>query len=380
MLRAAALWSASCVASVLTLPVTASIALSLLAIIVWTDGAIAKQPSENTKGMRLIHGGTFTMGGVGREARADEFPRHKVFISDFWMDETEVTNAQFKKFCDETGYITTAEKQVSWEQIKQDLPPNTPRPPDEDLEPGSMVFKAPKEQPSNPRDHTKWWQWTKGADWKHPYGPQSSIDGLEDHPVVQISFEDAKAYARWAGKRLPTEAEWEYAARGGLEEKEFVWGESPIDKTKCNVWQGKFPTSNTKDDGFEFTSPVKHFPANGYGLYGMAGNVWEWCADFYHPSYYSELLKATPDALFYVKSDKASGSTAYDAPSNPTGPVSSFNPREPNAKEVRVQRGGSFLCNASYCSSYRPSARMCATPDSAACHVGFRCVKNLNNQ
>lgn len=335
--------------------------------------------------MRLIHGGTFTMGGVGREARADEFPQHQVFVSSFWMDETEVTNAQFKKFCDETGYITTAEKPVSWEQIKQDLPPNTARPPDEDLEPGSLVFKSPKEQLANTRDHSKWWQWTKGADWKHPYGPQSSIDGLNDHPVVQISFDDAQAYAKWAGKRLPTEAEWEYAARGGLEQKEFVWGESPIDKSKCNVWQGTFPTSNTKDDGFEFTSPVKSFPANGYGLYGMAGNVWEWCSDLYHPAYYSDQLRApteseaksqmTPATSSDAKSNAAPGNTAK----NPTGPASSFNPREPNAKEVRVQRGGSFLCNASYCSSYRPSARMCATPDSASCHVGFRCVKNLKS-
>lgn len=337
--------------------------------------------------MVLIRGGIFTMGGIGKDARADEFPKHKVFVNSFWIDETEVTNAQFKKFVDETGYVTTAERKISWDQIKKDLPPNTPRPKDEDLEPGSLVFKKPETPTANLRNYSQWWSWTKGADWKHPYGPNSSIKGMNDHPVVQVSFEDASKYAEWAGKRLPTEAEWEYAARGGLEEKEFVWGDSPIDKHKCNVWQGRFPTVNTKDDGYEATNPVKAFKANGYKLFGMAGNVWEWCADRYHPSFYEDLLKATNNMKTVIAADSENSSASFKklssltekAASNPTGPISGFDPRHPNAQDVRVQRGGSFLCNASYCSSYRPSARMSSTPDSSSCHVGFRCAKDVKS-
>lgn len=344
---------------------TPKVLLSLLlsaATLSSTAAAASSAIKDQQRGMVLIRGGTFTMGGIGKDARADEFPKHKVLVNSFWIDETEVTNAQFKKFVDETSYVTTAERKISWEQIKKDLPPNTPRPKDEDLEPGSLVFKTPSTPITDSRNYSQWWSWTKGADWKHPYGPDSSIKGMNDHPVVQVSFEDASKYAEWAGKRLPTEAEWEYAARGGLEEREFVWGDAPIDKHKCNVWQGRFPTVNTKDDGYEATNPVKAFKANGYKLFGMAGNVWEWCADRYHPSYYEDLLKASEG-----------GAPA----NNPTGPVNGFDPRHPNAQDVRVQRGGSFLCNASYCSSYRPSARMSSTPDSSSCHVGFRCVKDV---
>jgi formylglycine-generating enzyme required for sulfatase activity len=334
----------------------------LTVLFIWNiagQNAFAKMQTKD--GMVWIPSAEFTMGGVGKEARRDEFPQNRVRLTGFWIDATEVTNAQFKKFVKETGYVTTAEKEVSWEELKKDLPPDAAKPADADLKPGSLVFTAPTVVPANNVDVSQWWKWVHGADWKHPDGPDSSIDGKDDHPVVQVSFFDAQAYAKWAGKRLPTEAEWEYAARGGLETKEFVWGDEPIDHKKCNTWQGDFPVTNLRKDGYAATNPVKAFPPNGFGLYGMAGNVWEWCADLYHPSAYEDRVAACKQSSVY---------------SDPLGPSRSFDPRHPDAHEVRVQRGGSFLCNSSYCSSYRPSARMSSTPDSAACHVGFRCVKN----
>jgi len=334
-----------------------------LCVVALCTGLFSECFAENTspEGMVWIPSGEFTMGGVGPETRRDEHPRHKVKLQGFWIDETEVTNAQFKKFVDATGYKTQAERAVVWDDIKKDVPPGTPKPPDEDLQPGSLVFNAPSAVPTNGDDISQWWKFTRGANWQHPEGPGSSIEKRMDHPVVHISYDDALAYCKWAGKRLPTEAEWEYAARGGLADKEFNWGDEPIDAKKANTWQGTFPSKNTGDDGFERTAPVKSFDANNYSLFGMAGNVWEWCSDLYRPTTYLE------------RTIQAGRGTTIE---NPKGPAESFDPRHPNAHEVRVQRGGSFLCNSSYCSSYRPSARMSSTPDSSACHVGFRCVKD----
>jgi formylglycine-generating enzyme required for sulfatase activity len=227
----------------------------------------------------------------------------------------------------------------------------------EQPKPGSMVF-VPTSGPVKLDDPTQWWRWTEGADWRHPEGPNSNIDGKNYHPVVHVSWEDAVAYARWAGKRLPTEAEWEFAARGGLEGMPFVWGDEPFshDRPQANIWQGEFPWKNTAIDGFERTAPVKSFPPNGYGLYDMAGNVWEWCADWYDYR------------LYQRRKDQG----VID---NPKGPDRSFNPAHPYTPE-RAQRGGSFLCNDAYCSRYRPGARHGCSPDTGMSHVGFRCVRD----
>ena len=234
-------------------------------------------------------------------------------------------------------------------------PPGTPPPDPSLLVPGSMVFNPP--DVSVPLDDIRqWWFWTPGANWRHPEGPGSDLEGREDHPVVQVSWFDAIAYCDWAGKRLPTEAEWEFAARGGLEQQPFVWGDAPLSETQpqTNIFQGEFPNRNTKADGFERTAPVKSFPPNGYGLSDMAGNVWEWCSDWYRPDTYAQ---RAGDAIVV----------------NPTGPASPHDPRRPRMPQ-RVQRGGSYLCNDVYCASYRPAARMPNSPDTGMSHVGFRCV------
>jgi formylglycine-generating enzyme required for sulfatase activity len=307
--------------------------------------------------MVLIPGGVFTMGSNDPMARPDERPPHRVKVDPFWMDKTEVTNAQFRAFVDATGYLTTAERPVDWDQLKKQVAPGTPKPPDDALKPGSLLFVAP-DHPVDLRDYSQWWQWSTGTSWRCPDGPTSSIQGRDDEPVVHVSYDDAIAYCKWAGKRLPTEAEWEFAARGGLDGKCNVWGDEPIDPRRANTWQGHFPDRNTADDHYPGRAPVAKFPANGYGLFDMAGNVWEWCSDLYRPDAYAITLKQ-----------------AGDAPAdNPTGPATSTDPRNPHAPESRVQRGGSYLCNDAYCASYRPSARMAAPPDTGACHVGFRCV------
>lgn len=312
-------------------------------------------------GMKKIPAGAFDMGAHDEKGRTDEYPVHRVAVKAFWMDETEVTNAQFAAFAAATGYVTTAEKAISWDELKKQVPAGTPRPPDSLLAPSSLVF-VPTTGPVNLVDYSQWWQFVRGADWRHPEGPHSTIVGKENHPVVQVSWDDAQAYARWAGKRLPTEAEWEWAARGGLKNLEFPWGSEPIDSGafKANTWQGKFPYKDEAKDGYQHTTaPVKQFTSNAYGLYDIAGNVWEWCFDNYRHDYYATLKKKGTLVL------------------NPQGPLNSYDPDEPGIPK-KVMRGGSFLCNDSYCASYRSSARMKSSPDSGLMHTGFRCVKDIN--
>src|SRR6516225_9152655 len=314
-------------------------------------------PQAAPPGMVWIPGGEFTMGTDSKIGWVDEKPAHRVRVDGFWMDETDVTNAQFREFVEATGYVTTAEKPLDAEEILRESPPGTPRP--TNLDPGSMVF-VPTTGPVpliGPQAHRAWWKWTRGADWRHPEGPDSSIDGMDDHPVVHVSWFDAVAYARWAGKRLPTEAEWEFAARGGLEGKKYVWGDEPFDEDhpQCNNFQGHFPDHNTARDGYARTSPVRAFPPNGYGLYDMAGNVWQWTADWYLPDTYQ----------------RTGGQGVLI---NPTGPEHSFDPRL--RPPERVHRGGSFLCCVGFCFNYRPSARMGCTPDTGMSHISFRCVKS----
>ncbi len=316
------------------------------------------QSSTSNAGMLKIPGGTFWMGAADDKGRPDEYPLHQVKVRGFWMDETEVTNAQFAAFVAATGYVTTAEKPILWEELQTQLPPGTPKPADSLLAPSSLVF-VPSIGPVELLDYSQWWQFRRGADWRHPEGPQSNIVGRENHPVVHVSWDDAQAYAQWAGKRLPTEAEWEWAARGGLDQQEFPWGSESIEqgKPRANTWQGQFPYADTGSDGFKTTTaPVKSFAPNAFGLYDMAGNVWEWCSDNYRADCYQNLLVTS------------------QVSDNPAGPSDCFDPAEPDVPK-KVMRGGSFLCHGSYCSSYRCSARMKSSPDSGLIHTGFRCVR-----
>jgi sulfatase modifying factor 1 len=317
-----------------------------------------RHPDPRSLDLVSVSAGEFVMGGVGPEARPDEFPRHQVRLDAFRIGRREVTNSEFAAFVDATGYRTVAERPIDWEELKKQVPPGTPKPDPELLQPGSMVFR-PTDQPVELNDYSQWWVWIHGADWRHPEGPASSIADRMDHPVVQVAFEDAVAYCDWAGGRLPTESEWEFAARGGLSEQPFIWGAEQIDVTRANAWDGRFPDRNDGEDGFLRTAPVGQYPPNGYGIVDMAGNVWEWCSDLYRADEYRRRADELGDEGVAI---------------NPQGPSSTRDPRNPYAPETRVQRGGSFLCNPSYCSSYRPSARMATTPDSGASHVGFRIV------
>jgi len=317
------------------------------------DSIAASSLEANHEGMVWIEGGTFVMGAEDQEGRADEYPSHNVKVKGFWIDVTEVTNKQFQQFVDATGYVTTAEKAPDWNELKKQLPPGTPKPPDSVLVAASLVFV---QQPAavGLGDPSMWWTWKKGASWRHPQGPGSTIKGKENFPVVHVSWDDAMAYCKWSGKRLPTEAEWEYAARGANRAK-YPWGNEDVEdhQPKANTWQGKFPSLNTTWDGFDNTSPVKSFQSNSYGLYDMAGNVWEWCADWYQHDYYKKIGQSIVE--------------------NPAGPSSSFDPDEPTVPK-KVVRGGSFLCNASYCKGYRVSSRMKTATDTGLEHTGFRCV------
>lgn len=317
------------------------------------------------KNMAWIPAGVFLMGSDSKLAQPNERPTHSVQVHGFWMDVTHVTNDQFAEFVRQTGYVTTAEKKPDWNTISVQLPPGTPRPPDDVLVPGAMVFVGTR-GPVNLQDYSQWWRYMPGADWKHPQGPGSSIAGKGDHPVVQVSYEDVQAYAKWAGKRLPTEAEWEYAARGGLEQATYVWGDQlmPDGKMQANYWdtrQSQFPVVSPKAGGAANTMPAGTFPPNGYGLSDMTGNAWQWVADWYRSDYFAM---------------QAQSKGTID---NPQGPADSFDPSEPGVPATapkRVIRGGSFLCNESYCLSYRPSARRSSDPYSPMSHLGFRLVKD----
>ncbi|MGH7132382.1 MAG: formylglycine-generating enzyme family protein [Phycisphaerales bacterium] len=308
---------------------------------------LAPAAPESPEGMVWIPGGDFSMGSDEPSFR-DARPIHKVRVTGFWMDKTEVTNEQFTKFVAATGYVTIAEKTPK--------PEDFPGAPPENLVAGSVVF-APPPAAVPLTDHYLWWNYVKGANWRHPEGPASDIKGREKHPVVHVGWPDAVAYCTWAGKRLPTEAEWEFAARGGLDKRAYAWGGEfqPSGKFMANTFQGHFPQKNTAEDGFTATAPVGSFPPNGYGLYDVAGNVWEWCSDWYRPDTYAR--RAAP------------GSVAID----PAGPTDSTDPAEPGVKK-RVMKGGSFLCNDQYCSRYMPGGRGKGEPDTGTNHVGFRAV------
>ena len=329
----------------------------LVAVISVARSLFAQTHLGAPPGMRWIPPGEFTMGTSDPDSHPNERPTHLVRLEGFWIDETLVTNAQFARFVKATGWRTTAERKPEWEELKKQLPPGTLRPDASMLVPGSLVYSPPS-QPVPLDDLANWWRWVPGASWRHPEGPGSDIQGRDNEPVVQVSWDDANAYAKWAGKRLPTEAEWEYAARGGLEGKRFSWGDvfRPGGKYMANTFQGHFPDKNEPEDGYAGRSPVKAFPPNGYGLYDMAGNVWQWTSDWYRVDYYVELA-------------------ATGVARGPRGPKDSFDPGEPYSAK-RVIKGGSYLCNVSYCESYRPSARRGTPPDTGSEHVGFRCAKS----
>jgi sulfatase modifying factor 1 len=311
------------------------------------EKTLQRMPASDDANMIWIPGGEFWMGESGNGS-LDSKPLHNVHVKGFFIDRYDVTNEDFKKFVQETKYITVAERALNPEEFPEVDP--------ELLEPGSIVFVPPSEKVSL-HDHLKWWHWQKGASWKHPEGPGSDLQGREKHPVVHIAFEDAEAYARWSGKRLPTEAEWEYAARGGLEKQAYPWGEDlkPEGHFMANTWQGTFPNHNSGEDGFVGTSPVGSFPPNGYGLYDMAGNVWQWVSDWYRADYYKSF---TENQLYF----------------DPQGPHESLDPEEPGARK-KVQKGGSFLCTDQYCSGYRPGSRGKGEVSSGSSHVGFRLVR-----
>lgn len=305
---------------------------------------LSYEKGEDNVRMVFIRGGKFKMGSTDF---VDAQPVHEVEVNSFYMDEHEVTNAQFEAFVKATDYVTVAERPLDPKEFP-DVDPAM-------LVPGSAVFTNPSKV-DGMDNFLQWWQYVPGANWRYPEGPISSIRGKEDHPVTQLAYEDAEAYAKWAGKRLPTEAEWEYAAKAGNHTSEtYYWGSEKKENGKwlANIFQGDFPMKNTKEDGFETTSPVKSFPANAYGLYDMEGNVWEWCSDFYRPDYYMESPK-----------------------SNPKGPSSSHDPQEPGLVK-RVQRGGSFLCNDEYCERYKAGSRGKGEVNSPTNNVGFRCVKDI---
>jgi len=313
-------------------------------------------PGKAPAGMAWIPGGEFSMGAqenasmndVGMQATKDSRPIHRVYVDGFWMDKTDVTNAEFSRFVKATGYVTIAERKPRAEDF--------PGAPPENLVAGAVIF-SPPDHPVPLTDHYQWWAYVHGANWRHPEGPQSSLKGRENFPVVDVAYQDAMAYAKWAGKRLPTEAEWEFAARGGLSGKVYPWGDEfrPGGKWMANTHQGTFPTKDSGEDGHIGISEVALFPPNGYGLYDMAGNVWQWTSDWYRPDYYARLMVA--------------GRTAR----NPQGPGASYDPAEP-AEKKKVQRGGSFLCTDQYCSRYMVGTRGKGESSTGTNHLGFRCV------
>jgi formylglycine-generating enzyme len=326
-------------------------------------GFAATIPAQTTAsgpappGMVWIPGGEFSMGAAdprsvehgGHEAMSDARPIHRVFVDPFWMDATEVTNEEFARFVKATGYVTVAEKKPTREEF--------PDAPVENLKAGSVVFTPPTE-PVPLDDHYRWWSYVAGASWRHPLGPASDLRGREKFPVVHVAFEDAAAYAQWAGKRLPTEAEWEFGARGGLSGKLYPWGDDlkPGGRWAANIYEGRFPVrgADLGEDGYVGLAPVARFAPNAYGLYDVAGNVWEWVSDWYRPDYYATLA----------------GGVAR----NPRGPADSFDPAEPGQPK-RVHRGGSYLCTEQYCTRYMIGTRGKGEVRTGSNHVGFRCVR-----
>jgi formylglycine-generating enzyme required for sulfatase activity/uncharacterized membrane protein YkvA (DUF1232 family) len=308
-------------------------------------------PIQAPADMVWIPAGTFQMGS--QDFYPEERPVHEVNVDGFWMDRYIITNEKFGHFVEATGYVTVAERPLN--------PADYPGAPPENLAPGALVFHKTR-GPVDLTDYTNWWVWAPGTSWRHPFGPHSSIDGIEQHPVVHIAYEDAEAYARWVGKELPTEAEWERAARGGLEGKRFTWGDEhfPDGKAMANSWQGEFHWQNLLLDRFEGTSPVGSFPANGYGLFDMAGNVWEWTSDWYVHNHADEVVQACCGPA--VNPRIASLEKSYD-------------PRQPNVRiPRRVVKGGSHLCAPNYCLRYRPAARQPQMIDTGMSHIGFRCI------
>jgi formylglycine-generating enzyme required for sulfatase activity len=311
-----------------------------------------KSDDQRLQNMVWIPAGQFVMGELNTVP--DEFPPHEISLDGFWMDTTEVTNRQFEEFIKATGYVTTAERPPELRSIQPGSELEGVKILPELNKPGSIcsLQLSSRDEIDPARGAYSWWQYVIGANWKHPEGPESTIDDRMDHPVVHVSWLDAKAYCDWAGKQLPTEAQWEYAARGGRSGQTYPWGtdRNPDGKWLHNIWQGEFPIEDTGEDGFVRTAPVRSFPPNDYGLHDMSGNVWEWCSDYYQPEYYSSSPRH-----------------------NPPGPDSSFDPQEPGINK-RIQRGGSFMCSDQYCVGYRVAARMKGEEDTGAFHTGFRCI------
>src|SRR5262245_46674681 len=322
----------------------------------------AAPPGPAPEGMAWIPGGEFSMGSEDSGESlctmpgtvGDSQPIVRVYVDGFWMDKSEVTNEQYAAFVKATGYVTIAERTPTQEEF--------PTAPPENLVAGSTVF-TPSPVAIPLTDHYAWWRYEHGADWRHPEGPASSVAGKEKYPVVQVAYDDAVAYATWAGKRLPTEAEWEFAARGGLSGKLYAWGDElrPGGKWMANIWQGTFPVKDLAEDGFAGIAPVGQFPPNGYGLYDVAGNVWEWVSDWYRPDTYARQLLA------------AAGTSAVIR--DPGGPDKPYDPAKPNERK-RVHRGGSFLCTDQYCTRYMVGTRGKGEVSTGSNHLGFRCVRD----
>jgi len=313
------------------------------------------------EGMVWVESKSFLMGGKDsdNDAMMRERPSHNVIVDGFFIDITEVTNKQFREFVEATDYITVAERVIDWEEIKKNVPPGTPKPPDSLLKPGSLIFNKKVKKTVNMNNYFQWWKWEVGANWRHPKGPGSSIENMDNFPVVHIAYEDAIAYCNWANRRLPTEAEWEAAAQGNFNEAIYTWGDDEkLLNEYANTWQGDFPTQNKAEDKFEFIAPVKSYPPNSIGIYDMIGNVWEITEDLYNENYYKD-LDLNEEII------------------NPIGAESCYNPMYPYEIQT-VMKGGSFLCHYSYCASYRISARMGSSIDSGSDHKGFRTVVTKN--
>ena len=312
---------------------------------------------ETPDGMVWVEGKSYTKGAKQNDdyAMMREKPSHEVYIDGFYIDVTEVTNDQFQKFVNETGYLTIAEREIDWDEMKKNLPAGTPKPHDSILQPGSLIFNDKLKKVDNMNNYFQWWRWQTGANWRSPKGPGSNIENKGNYPVVHIAYEDAKAYCEWANRRLPTEAEWESAAQGNYKNAVFPWGNDlKLLNSNANTWQGNFPVKNESIDGYEMIAPVKSFPANSIGIFDMVGNVWEITDDLFNVNYYSEI--STETQLKNLK-----------------GASSCYNPSNPYEIQY-VIKGGSFLCHDSYCASYRISARMGVSVGSGSDHTGFRTV------